>query len=146
VQGKTEKKLGQFDIFNVMVKAKISFQSIRQYARFISEVTFSERIEANKVLDSPLIQNEELTKEERWVWKESRAVCQTFRTKELPPHVYFRNMKIEVFTFVAAVRQCYKCGKFGHVSKFCTKEKQCFSCGEVKHEGSCIKKMPELQW
>jgi hypothetical protein len=82
--------------------------------------------------------NEE-TKKERWVWKESRAVCLTFRTKELP-HVYFRNMKIEVSPFVAAVRQCYKCGKFGHISKFCTKEKQCFSCGEVKHEGSCIKK------
>jgi hypothetical protein len=48
-------------------------------------------------------------------------------------------MKIEVSTFVAAVRHCYKCGKFGHISKFCTKEKQCFSCGEVKHEGSGIK-------
>jgi hypothetical protein len=58
----------------------------------------------------------------------------------LPPHVYFRNMKIEVSTFVAAVRQCYKCGKFVHISKFCMKEKQYFSCGEVKHEGSCVKK------
>jgi hypothetical protein len=35
VQGRTEKKWGPFDIFNVMVKAKISFQSIRKYARFI---------------------------------------------------------------------------------------------------------------
>jgi hypothetical protein len=51
--------------------------------------------------------NEE-TKEERWVWKESRAVCLTFRTKELPPRVYFCNIKIEVSAFVAAVRQCYK--------------------------------------
>jgi hypothetical protein len=79
--------------------------------------------------------NEE-TKEERWVSKESRAVCLTFRTKELPHHVYFHNTKIEVSTFVAAVRYCYKCG---HVSKFCMKEKQCFSCGKAKHEGSCIK-------
>jgi hypothetical protein len=31
--------------------------------------------------------NEE-TEGERWVWKKSRAVCLTFRTKELPPHVY----------------------------------------------------------
>jgi hypothetical protein len=61
VEGKKEKKWGQFDIFNVMVKAKISFQSIRQYARFIWEVTFSERVEANKGLDSPIIQNEGLT-------------------------------------------------------------------------------------
>jgi hypothetical protein len=59
VKGKKE-KWGQFDIFNVMAKSKISFQSIRQYAQFIWEVT-SERMEANKVLDSPIIQNERLT-------------------------------------------------------------------------------------
>jgi hypothetical protein len=58
VEGKKEKKWGQFDIFNVMTKSKITFQSIRQYARFIWEVTFSEKMEENKVLDSPIIQNE----------------------------------------------------------------------------------------
>jgi hypothetical protein len=61
VEGKKEKKWGQFDIFNLMSKSKISFQSIRQHARFIWEVTFSERIDANKVLDSLIIQNEGLT-------------------------------------------------------------------------------------
>jgi hypothetical protein len=66
--------------------------------------------------------NEE-TKEERWVWKESRAECLTFRIKESPPHVYFCNMKIQVSTIVAAARQCYKYGKFGNISKFCAKEK-----------------------
>jgi hypothetical protein len=83
--------------------------------------------------------NEE-SKEERWECKESREICLPFRTKELPPHVYFRNMKIEVSIFVAAVRQRYKRGKFGHISKFFTKKKEFFSCGEAKHEGSCIKK------
>jgi hypothetical protein len=57
---KREKMLSQFVIFNAMAKSKISFQSIRQYAWFIWEVTFSEEIEANTVLDSP-IQNEGLT-------------------------------------------------------------------------------------
>jgi hypothetical protein len=86
--------------------------------------------------------NEE-AKGERWEWRESRALCLTSRTKELPPHVYFCNMNIEVSIFVAAVRQCYKCGKFGHTSKFCRKVKQC-SCGKATHEGSCVKKMPKL--
>jgi hypothetical protein len=151
-----------------MAKSKISYQSIRKYAW---EETFSERTEANKILDSLIIQNEGLTayfprymvikkrfikdvpedmelenlmqhlnsdnqnkhpvtfqvidevwlkmrvketneetKEERWAWKESRAACLTFRTKELPPHVYSCNMKIEVSTFVAVVRQCYNVG------------------------------------
>jgi hypothetical protein len=61
VEVKKKKKWGQFDIFSVMAKSKISFQSIRQYARFISEVTLSERVEVNKVLDSPIIQNDGLT-------------------------------------------------------------------------------------
>jgi hypothetical protein len=61
VEGRKEKKWGQFDISNVRAKSKISFQSIGQYARFIWEVTFSERMEANKVLDSPIIQNKWLT-------------------------------------------------------------------------------------
>jgi hypothetical protein len=67
------------------------------------------------------------TEGERWVWKESRAVCLTFRTKDLHSHVYFCSTKIEVSPFVAAIRQCYKCGKFGHISKFCTKEQHSFS-------------------
>jgi hypothetical protein len=32
VEGKKENKWGQFDIFNVMAKSKISYQSIRKYA------------------------------------------------------------------------------------------------------------------
>jgi hypothetical protein len=60
VEGKKEMKWGQFDNFNVMTKSKISFQSIRQYSRFIWEVT-SEGMEGNKVLDSPIIQKERLT-------------------------------------------------------------------------------------
>jgi hypothetical protein len=43
-----------------MAKFKITFQSIRQYARFIWEVTSSEGMEANKVLGKPIIQNEGL--------------------------------------------------------------------------------------
>jgi hypothetical protein len=43
-----------------MAKSKISFQCIKKYAWFIWEVT-SKRMEANKVLDSPIIQNEGLT-------------------------------------------------------------------------------------
>jgi hypothetical protein len=80
--------------------------------------------------------NEE-TKEKRWVWKESRAVNLTFKIMESPPHVYFCNMKIEVSTFVAAIRQCYNYGTFG-LNKFYAKEKQCFSCGKANHEGSCV--------
>jgi hypothetical protein len=44
-----------------MAKSKISFQSIGQYVWFLWGVIFSERMEANKALDSPIIQNEGLT-------------------------------------------------------------------------------------
>jgi hypothetical protein len=61
VEGKKEKKWGQSDIFNFMATSKISFQSIRQYAWFIWEVNFSERMEARKVWGNSIIQNEWLT-------------------------------------------------------------------------------------
>jgi hypothetical protein len=50
--------------------------------------------------------------------KKSRAVCLAFRSKHLSPHIYDCNMKVEVSTFVAAVRQYCKCGKFGHIKNF----------------------------
>jgi hypothetical protein len=56
VKGKKEKKWCQFEIFIFMANSEVSFQSIRQHARFIWEVTFSERMEANKVVDSHIIQ------------------------------------------------------------------------------------------
>jgi hypothetical protein len=51
----------------------------------------------------------------------------------------FAIWKLKISTFLAAVRQCYKCGKFGHISKSCTKEQHCCSCGEAKHERSSFK-------
>jgi hypothetical protein len=48
-EGRKGKKWGQIDISNVMAKYKISFQSIRQYARYIWEVTLSERMKTNIV-------------------------------------------------------------------------------------------------
>jgi hypothetical protein len=107
--------------------------------------------------------NEE-TKEEWWVWKESRAIYLTFGIKKLPPHVYFCNMKIEDSTFVAEVWQQVPCNfeqfpcalVLGLVrsyvtlsiqiweiwphKKFCAKEKQCFTCRKANHEGFCVKK------
>jgi hypothetical protein len=71
-------------------------------------------------------ETKEETESERWVWKGSRAVCLTFRPKEFPPNVCFCNMKIEVSVFVEVVWQCYKCGKFDHISTFCTKEQQAY--------------------
>jgi hypothetical protein len=44
VEGKMEKKWSQFDVFGFSAKSKTSFQSIRQCAWFICEVT-SERME-----------------------------------------------------------------------------------------------------
>jgi hypothetical protein len=55
VVGRQENKWGRFDIFNAMTKSKINFQSIRQYSRFILEVIFPGRMEANKILDKIII-------------------------------------------------------------------------------------------
>jgi hypothetical protein len=77
------------------------------------------------------------------VWKECRAVCLTSRTKELPPHVYFCNMKTEVSTFVTAVGKCYKSGNFGHINLFLRMNNN-VSHAEKQNVKDLILKMPKL--
>lgn len=31
------------------------------------------------------------------------------------------------------VNQCYKCGRYGHIGKYCTKKEICRNCGEDSH-------------
>jgi hypothetical protein len=89
VEGKKEKKWEQFETFNVMTKSKISFQSIRQYSRFIWEVTFSERIEANKVLDSPINQKK---KKELTAYIPRCMVIKKGVIKDVPQDIKLENL------------------------------------------------------
>lgn len=62
-------------------------------------------------------------------WEESETICITFQGEKLPDHITLYRMNIRVQAYIPAVRICFKCGRIGHISKFCDKVKVCLSCG-----------------
>jgi hypothetical protein len=58
--------------------------------------------------------------------KDLRAVCLMVRTKELLTHLYSHEMRVEMTVFVLGVKNCYNCGKMGHIKKVCKQVVHCF--------------------
>lgn len=50
---------------------------------------------------------------------ETQSICLTVRNKDLPAYVFFLRARIGIDPFIPAIRQCWKCGKVGHSTKFC---------------------------
>lgn len=69
-------------------------------------------------------------------WVETETVCLHIRGEVLPELLKILKTINPVNPYVAAVRMCYKCGLFGHISKFCEREEKCLSCGGPKHADS----------
>jgi hypothetical protein len=59
------------------------------------------------------------------------------RTKELPTHLYSHEMRVEMTVFVPGVKNCYNCGKIGHIKKVCKEAEHCLSYRGAKHVGDC---------
>lgn len=63
-------------------------------------------------------------------WIPANTVKLTFRCQVLPDEISFGYSKGKVKPFVPNVTQCYKCLRFGHVSKFCKQANgNCINCG-----------------
>lgn len=58
----------------------------------------------------------------------------TFSVPEAPKNVKAAYLSLEVRPFVPKPTQCFGCGKFGHVSKYCKAEiKPCMNCTSINH-------------
>lgn len=60
--------------------------------------------------------------------EDSLSVCIDFRGETLPEDLTIYRTINRVTPYVPAVRQYFKCGNFGHISKACTKEEICLTC------------------
>ncbi|XP_044575225.1 uncharacterized protein LOC123259030 [Cotesia glomerata] len=67
---------------------------------------------------------------------ETETVCFTVKGANLPPYIVLFATRSKVTPYIPAIRQCYRCGKIGHISRFCKEEEKCLTCGESKHEES----------
>lgn len=57
----------------------------------------------------------------------------SFSGSFLPPFVYLGIVRVSVRQYYKSPLQCFKCGHFGHSSKFCSQSEVCLNCAE-NHE------------
>jgi len=62
----------------------------------------------------------------------------TFRGNKLPERLWMweHAVTISVRPYIPAVRQCFKCLRYGHIKALCKSEERCLICGEPSH-GRC---------
>ncbi|XP_071555864.1 uncharacterized protein [Temnothorax nylanderi] len=70
------------------------------------------------------------------IWSDSEAICIQKMGEELPEQVNILKTINNTVPFQRSVRLCFKCGLFGHLSKYCEKSPRCLQCASEDHQGS----------
>lgn len=63
------------------------------------------------------------------LWVESETVCVQKLGEDLPENIRILKTINPTSPYIASVRLCFKCGFYGHLSKFCEREQKCLQCG-----------------
>lgn len=67
----------------------------------------------------------------------SESVKVVFSTDTLPEYVTVGYTRYKLQPYIEKPRQCWKCGRFGHVRTACTKEVRCTRCGGAHDRMKC---------
>ncbi|KAL9883231.1 uncharacterized protein ACN427_010668 isoform 1-T1 [Glossina fuscipes fuscipes] len=71
-------------------------------------------------------------------WIPTTRIKVGFKGRALPKAIKFNYCNLPVEYFVPTLKQCFKCGRYGHVSKFCkAKESRCLNCGKSPNGVNC---------
>lgn len=58
----------------------------------------------------------------------TQTIAVTFAATQLPDYVDMDGWRHNVSQYVPPVKQCYRCLRYGHISKFCKNEEKCSIC------------------
>ena len=61
----------------------------------------------------------------------------TFGVTTLPEQIKVGYLKVRVTPYIPSPMRCFKCQRFGHISKFCKNKDICSICAQDRHEGEC---------
>ena len=66
-------------------------------------------------------------------YSDSETLILTFQGQKLPEIATVGFERCRVRPFIPNPRRCYKCQRFGHISKFCKQSEACAQCGSNEH-------------
>lgn len=65
-------------------------------------------------------------------WVESQSICIEFQNSDLSKNLKIWKVNLSVSPYIPPIRRCFKCGKFGHISKGCNQDHPCcLNCGNT---------------
>ncbi|XP_049867244.1 uncharacterized protein LOC126367659 [Pectinophora gossypiella] len=70
-------------------------------------------------------------------YQPTQTVAVTFASTVLPEYVYLDHWRHEVNLYIAPVKQCLRCMRYGHIAKFCKNAEVCSICTENHSYRSC---------
>lgn len=73
-----------------------------------------------------------------WTWNKCESIIVTFKGDKLPSfvHLYDRACSMRIRPYVGNVIQCYRCYRYGHLTKYCRRQRMCIVCENEWH-GNC---------
>lgn len=81
--------------------------------------------------------------EDKVIWKPSYSCLLKFDGQSLPKYVYIYGTRCEVNPYIAPVRQCFNCLRYGHIKTHCkSTETRCSKCGDKHERANCKSKDP----
>lgn len=73
-------------------------------------------------------------------WIDSETICVQILGENLPKEVIILRTVNQTSPYISAVRLCFKCGFYSHLSKYCGREEKCLQCAgthQSSKEGPC---------
>ncbi|KAL1446595.1 hypothetical protein WDU94_006600 [Cyamophila willieti] len=120
------------ELFNIFIPAAYTcrYAVVKGINMEFSDADLLDSIDArqHKILSVQRMNRRKVNEDKKVEYVKSTTVRILFQGADIPKHIYLFFNRIPCEPCVMAVRQCFKCFRFGHTTKFCRSSAKCRSC------------------